>query len=92
MRARGRQVGRRLAPLPGVSCSPPRSIFTPQEATGARKAAAPRETQGSRKGPWPAQPPSTDSGAGGAQGGPISQPVPVKIRGGDREAKPFIKL
>lgn len=90
---KGEAGGPASAPLPGVSCPPPPHwISSPQEATGARKAAAPREMLGSRKGPWPAQPPCADSGAGGAQGGPISQPVPVKIGGGDGEAKPFIKL
>ena len=42
-----------------------------QETTRARTAAAPRRRAVGR-GLWPAQPPSTDSGAAGAQRGPPS--------------------
>lgn len=47
-----------------------------------------QETQGYQKG----TPSQTVAVGWGVQRGPISQPVPVKTRGGDREAKLFIKL
>lgn len=76
--------------LPGPT--PPRLVFLRgRETTGAHKAPdSPARPQGD----WLPGPLHTDcrGRAGGAQSGPISQPVPVKTEGGDREAKPFIKL
>lgn len=76
--------------LPGPT--PPRLVFLHgRETTGAHKAPdSPARPQGD----WLPGPLHTDcrGRAGGAQSGPISQPVPVKTEGGDREAKPFIKL